>query len=401
MLRGGWLASLEEALRETGIELAIACDTPHAVPPFRASGTTYYTVASAAAQPWGRARRAAEARAYRSPSPALYDAVVRDSKPDLIHIHGTEGAFGLSIPHWPVPTVISIQGVLANLANLERRGRNRDAWLSVSPRLLAKDTGTAHSARRLRRLARRERAIVGACRNFIGRTNFDHHFLLATKPSFAYFHCDELLRPPFFDEAWGGPRTAPRVVTCGGGDYGRKGLGTALEALYLLRTRANQDVVLRFVGGVPGPESAGALARHSQRLGLSPHVHLTGNLDARGVAEELRSTDVYIHPSHADNSPNSLCEAMAVGTPVVASSAGGIPSLATDEVDALLVQDGDPYALAGAIRRVLDDQALAMRLSESARSRARTRHDPRRVVAQVLGAYAAILSGTPVPGTRL
>lgn len=64
-------------------------------------------------------------------------------------------------------------------------------------------------------------------------------------------------------------------------------------------------------------------------------------------------------PTHADNSPNSLAEAMAVGTPCVASAAGGIPTLAREGVDALLVQDDDPYALAGTILRLIDDRALA------------------------------------------
>jgi glycosyltransferase involved in cell wall biosynthesis len=398
--RGGWLTALEQALRETDVRLAVACDAPRAVPPFIADGTTYYTVAPTADAPWARARRAAEARAYCSPDPAQYDAIVRDFAPDLIHVHGTEGAFGLGIPHWPVPAVLSIQGVLSSLAGLEKRGRDRDAWLSMSLPALAKDTGGAHATRRLSRLARRERAIINSCRSFMGRTRFDHDFLLALKPSFAYYHCDELLRPPFLESKWHGTRNAPRVIACGGGDYARKGLGTALEALALLRERAKQDVILRIVGGVPVPESAGAVAKRSGRLGLSLYVHMADELDAEGVADELQAADLYIHPSHADNSPNSVCEAMAVGVPMVASATGGIPSLATDGADALLVQDGDPYALAGAVRRVLEDDSLAKRLSESARARARARHEPRRIVRQVLDAYGAILAETGRQGER-
>jgi len=74
-------------------------------------------------------------------------------------------------------------------------------------------------------------------------------------------------------------------------------------------------------------------------------------------------------PTHADNSPNSLAEAMVVGTPCVAGAAGGIPTLGRDGVDALLVQHDDPYALAGAILRLIDDPPLAR--AGSPRTRAR------------------------------
>jgi len=101
--------------------------------------------------------------------------------------------------------------------------------------------------------------------------------------------------------------------------------------------------------------------------------------------------DVYLHPSRSDNSPNSLCEAMLLGVPCIASTAGGIPSLATDNVDALLVPPGDAYSLAGAVKSLFSDSSTASRLSEAARQRARVRHDPAVVRDELIQAYTSVV----------
>ena len=64
----------------------------------------------------------------------------------------------------------------------------------------------------------------------------------------------------------------------------------------------------------------------------------------------LMTADVYVQVSHIENSPNSLCEAMLAGVPVVASYPGGTASRVQDLVHGGLVQDGDPYVLAGALK---------------------------------------------------
>ena len=67
-----------------------------------------------------------------------------------------------------------------------------------------------------------------------------------------------------------------------------------------------------------------------------------------------------------DGIPNVLVEAMAAGTPVVASAVSGIPELVEHEVNGLLVAPEDPEALADALLRLHGDPALATRLARSA-----------------------------------
>ncbi len=85
----------------------------------------------------------------------------------------------------------------------------------------------------------------------------------------------------------------------------------------------------------------------------------------------LRAADVFCAPSlHGESFGVVLIEAMAAGTTVVASALDGYRNVATDGVDALLVEPGDAEALAGAFRRVTTDTALAARLRRSGDERA-------------------------------
>lgn len=87
---------------------------------------------------------------------------------------------------------------------------------------------------------------------------------------------------------------------------------------------------------------------------------------------------------------------MLLGVPCVASFAGGIPSMIRDGVSGLLVPAGDPYALAGALRDVIDDPGAAAALGRAARSAALIRHDSERIAARMLAIYDGVAQEQPV-----
>jgi L-malate glycosyltransferase len=86
---------------------------------------------------------------------------------------------------------------------------------------------------------------------------------------------------------------------------------------------------------------------------------------------------------------------MMVGTPSVSSFTGGVPSMASDEVDVLMYRADDPAMLAMQIKRLFDDPALCGRLSTSARKRARRTHDPEANVQALVAAYDRISASAP------
>jgi glycosyltransferase involved in cell wall biosynthesis len=107
------------------------------------------------------------------------------------------------------------------------------------------------------------------------------------------------------------------------------------------------------------------------------------------VAGRLREADLYVHATRADNHPLAVLEALAAGLPVIASRVGGIPEQLTDETG-VLVEPGDPQALAAAISALLDDDERRARMSAAAAADTRARFSLDRQVEAYLDLYAEL-----------
>jgi glycosyltransferase involved in cell wall biosynthesis len=402
-----WHGGLAEALSRSGaVELVVGCHASEPFAPFNAEGVHYHEIGADHART-GAERVVERWRGLRSPSVDLEKcrALVHETRPAVVHVHGTESALGLLAQHSEAPVITSIQGLLTICRIMDSRGLDRYLLRSLSPALFLRGSGYVFQRLELRSWSARERRILAAAHNVIGRTRFDADVVRVLSPAARYHHCDEVLRPEFWDCAWQPCDAVPgRVFTTVRG-YARKGIGTLLEALALLRDAARRDPTapdalphLHVAGGFVTSEGERAVRRAIHALGLEDCVTLLGTLDALRVAGELTRAAVFALPSHIDNSPNSLAEAMLVGVPCVASAVGGVPSLARDGAEALLVQDGDPFALAGAMGRLLTDAELAARLSRAARQLARRRHDPEAICGRMLEIYQRVAAaGTHLP----
>jgi phosphatidylinositol alpha-mannosyltransferase len=148
------------------------------------------------------------------------------------------------------------------------------------------------------------------------------------------------------------PHTRPSIFFLGRHEE-RKGLGILLATLVQL----SPDVEC-WIGG-DGPDTARLKAAYAD----APRITWLGRLSEADKFARLRGASVFCAPSlHGESFGVVLAEAMAAGTPVVASALPGYRNVATDGVDALLVAPGDPHALAGALTAVIDDADLASRL---------------------------------------
>jgi glycosyltransferase involved in cell wall biosynthesis len=109
--------------------------------------------------------------------------------------------------------------------------------------------------------------------------------------------------------------------------------------------------------------------------------------DQRALARYYRSADVYLHAAHADTFPTSVLEALACGTPVVATAVGGIPEQVRDGETGLLTPRGSPDAMASAAARLLQDADLRHAMSCAAVADARARFGLRRMLGDYLSLY--------------
>jgi glycosyltransferase involved in cell wall biosynthesis len=117
-------------------------------------------------------------------------------------------------------------------------------------------------------------------------------------------------------------------------------------------------------------EHRAALTQQVGRLGLRDQVRLLGQRN--DVARLHHAFDLFVQASHTEGAPNAVLEAMALETPIVATSVGGTAELVRHDVDGLLVPRDDETALVAAMERVLLEPEAARRRSASARRRVET-----------------------------
>jgi glycosyltransferase involved in cell wall biosynthesis len=97
--------------------------------------------------------------------------------------------------------------------------------------------------------------------------------------------------------------------------------------------------------------------------------------DDRTLSNAYAAADVFLFPTLADNLPNAILEALACGTPVVASDVGGVPDAVLDGRNGLLAPVGDVVAFAEAIRSVLEDPERRLSYAAEARRSAEAHYD--------------------------
>jgi glycosyltransferase involved in cell wall biosynthesis len=118
---------------------------------------------------------------------------------------------------------------------------------------------------------------------------------------------------------------------------------------------------------------AGELRERAARAGVAGRVHFLGNISQDDVGQWFGAGDVVAIPSVRDDSgnvdglPNTALEALASGTAVVATGAGGLGSVVLDDRTGLLVPERDAAALASAISALLRDPARRARLGAGGR----------------------------------
>ena len=165
-----------------------------------------------------------------------------------------------------------------------------------------------------------------------------------------------------------------------------KGLGDLLEAIEILK-RESTRVHLYLVGD--GHLKA-TLVEKAKRLGINEVVTFCG---FRSDAEALmKQFDIFCLPSLSEGLSSAIMAAMASQLPVVATTVGGIPELVADGETGLLVPAGDPVSLAKALRRLLENPGLRLRMGRAGRERIEKSFTVERKIAATEKSYRKLLA---------
>jgi glycosyltransferase involved in cell wall biosynthesis len=176
-----------------------------------------------------------------------------------------------------------------------------------------------------------------------------------------------------------------------------KGQLTLLRAVELmLSRRGGTDLMLLFAGGVLDAKDKESLDYHEQVRSLAARSDLRGHVLLLGHRKDIpllmRAADVVVCPSDFETFGMNVIEAMAVGTPVIATDAGGPAELLKDRQTGRLVPPRDHSSLARAMDELLNNPAEAERMARAARETALVNHSPAVRVRALNTAYSLQLT---------
>jgi glycosyltransferase involved in cell wall biosynthesis len=193
------------------------------------------------------------------------------------------------------------------------------------------------------------------------------------------------------------PQVTGRIVTTSSADVPLKGLVFLVEALAKVRTE-HPGAHLVVVGK---RAEDGPVAQAIERYGLEGAVEFVKGISDAELVDLVRSAEVACVPSLYEGFSLPAAEAMATGTPLVATTGGAIPEVAgPDGETCLAVPPGDAGALAARLSRLLGDPELRTRLGSAGRERVLERFTWARAAQGTVAHYREAMARSGAPGTR-
>ncbi|MCF6390684.1 glycosyltransferase family 4 protein [Mycobacterium sp. MBM] len=185
-------------------------------------------------------------------------------------------------------------------------------------------------------------------------------------------------------------RVPGRIIAIASADVPLKGVGNLLHSVARLRAHHNLDLQL-----VSKLEPNGPTEKLIAELGISDIVNVSSGLSDEALAELLASAEIACIPSLYEGFSLPAVEAMASGTPIVASRAGALPEVLGEEGEcARLVRPADIEELTGVLGELLDSPAERHRLGAAGRRRALDVFSWESVAAQTVAVYQRAIERT-------
>lgn len=392
---GGWVESMAAQIRKhDDIKLAIACkiDKKHSFAE-EINGIKYYSVPYDSSDNLNKIE-------------SICDDIVNDFKPDIIQIEGTEFIHSnamLNVGNKKnIPTIVSMQGILNGQYQYQcGQLQIDDMMFSLSfKKIFSAWILHLRKTRWFKPRLKAEREIISKAKLVMGRTTWDRAHVYRLNPDAKYYSCNRILRSPFYEQKWDINKMERHSIYVGNGYFALKGVHYVIEALPEL-IREYPDIKVYIAGNKPFfkgdkrpffKKGYGLyLEKLVKDLGVEDHVVFTGSLSADEVAAKLASVNAYVLSSAIENSPNTLGEAMLIGTPCVSSYVGGAPDMATDGKEVLFYRNDDPALLAWNVKRIFDNDELAVELSGRAKKRASVTHSEEKNAETLISIYNDII----------
>lgn len=393
---GGWISSAEKFIRaNNSVSLAVAFMLDKQPQKVKQDEVIYYPIKTQKAETISKVKDKLKTLIM---SPQNYEKsiwpffllqfkyIIEDFKPDIIHIWGSEQTYGLIWKITNIPIILHLQGIMNPYMNayappgmswkdIIKHRQGIQKWLKgIYEQKIWK--GSIY----------RETEIFKGIAASLGRTEWDKRVVYCLNPQIKYYHVDEILREKFYIPSMRKlPERLTIITTISSPPY--KGYDLVLKTAQILKQNLNLDFIWNCFGNIDFKTIEKIIGIQHDDV----NVKLMGIASSDQLCEIELSATLYFHPSYIDNSPNSLCEAQMLGLPIIATNVGGIPSLVTDKKDGFLIPANDPYQAAYLIQYLANNPKLNMLMGENGRKIAYERHNPQKIISQILHAYQSIL----------
>lgn len=333
-----------------------------------------------------------------------WETLLKAEMPDIIQVWGTEQSFGLCALSATnaIPGVVYMQGVIKLIARYYTAGMTRNELRqAIALRDWFFNDRISQQKGHFASQALIERETLKKAGNAICENDWCAAHISEIAPGIAVHRCPLTIDQSFYHIRWEPHQVEPYAIMCGACEYPLKGLHMLIKAVALLKN--DYPEIKLYVPGMPLYNGKSILKRLKNRgyyrfiarlmvdLQLDSQVIFCGKMNASQMAEKMAKAHVFVMCSAVENHSSTLKEAMAVGTPCIASYVGGIPEYIVHNNNGLLYRFEEFEMLATHIRTLFETPNLAKTLSVNARSMMDPSGAGAAAYEQITGIYQSIL----------
>lgn len=396
---GGWLVGLSNGLsKKNDIELTICFPAldENQLNKGKVENINYYGI------PINRK----EITKYNEKNVKIFSNIIKEVKPDIINIFGTEYPHTLEMVkaceslNIIKKVVISIQGLCSVYAKHYTANLPHEVCKGKKFVEIIKKRSIYKERDEFIRRGTYEVEAIKKVNNVIGRTSWDKACTTQINPNINYYFCNEILRDEFYKYEWNIENCEKYSIFVSQGSYPIKGLHNVLEALSIVKEKYPNfklyvagDIILRgdsFKERLRESSYPSYLKDLIKKYNLQNNIVFTSNLDEKSMCERFLKSHVFVSASSIENSPNSLGEAMILGVPCITSYVGGVGDMIEHEREGFIYQSDAPYMLAYYICEIFENNDKAIMFSKNARERAKVTHNKEININQTIKIYNKI-----------
>lgn len=337
---------------------------------------------------------------------SIYSKILAETDPEIVHIFGTETINTLNLIEATKGrrTIVHITGLVSIYSKHYNLGIPHKWYKRRSIGDRIRRSGIAKGQLDFESRGKYEIESIKKLNYVMGRTEWDKACTFQINSKIKYFNCNEILRDNFYksENSWSLDNCKKNTIFISQGNYSIKGLHFAIEAL---------KIIVNFFPGVRMYIAGNDILKENslkdrikmssyglyikslvKKYNLEENINFTGNLDELNMIDYMKNSHVFVSPSSIENSPNSLGEAMLIGTPSVASCVGGVQDLMEHNKEGFLYPADEPYMLAHYIMRIFNEDDIAIKYSNNAKARAAVTHNIDINIERLMSIYQEILT---------